>query len=187
MEHGDMLHDVWLGLGSNLGDRRTNMLGGVRYLLDRGMELIKCSGIYETEPVGYTDQPDFYNMVVHVRSALSPLELLEACQKAEKKMKRESTFRWGPRTLDVDILYIDDLVVDLPELIVPHPRIGERAFVLGPLAEIDPGILQSRGLTQSASDLRSGSGYEGIRLIEPAQAIVADILGSSPGACSALP
>ena len=139
-------HEAWLSLGSNLGDRLAALTGGVRYLLDQGLELIDCSGVYETEPVGYEDQPDFYNMVVHIGTALKPLELLKVCQQAEKAYRRERTVRWGPRTLDVDILLYDELILDTEELTLPHPRMGERAFVLGPLGEIEPALLKELGL-----------------------------------------
>jgi len=139
-------HRVWLSLGSNLGDRQENLLHGATYLLTHGLSQPDCSGIYETEPVGYTDQPDFLNMVLCATSALSPMALLEVCQEAEAALRRERTVRWGPRTLDVDILLIDDLVMDTPALTLPHPRMAERAFVLGPLAELDPALIKKRGL-----------------------------------------
>ncbi len=135
------IHDVWLSLGSNLGDRYEHLMGGLAFLLANGLELRNCSGIYETEPVGYTEQPSFYNMAVHCRTSLEPLALLEICRQAEKAYKRQRTLRWGPRTLDVDILLIDDLIIDWPELTVPHPRMAERAFVLGPLGEMDRDLL----------------------------------------------
>ncbi|MCL1804533.1 MAG: 2-amino-4-hydroxy-6-hydroxymethyldihydropteridine diphosphokinase [Clostridiales bacterium] len=139
-------HDVWLSLGSNIGDRLAALAGGLRYLLDHGLELVDCSGVYETEPVGYEEQPDFYNMVVRAATDLAPLELLGICREAEEEQRRERTIRWGPRTLDVDILLYDDLVMDTQELTLPHPRMGERAFVLGPLGDMDPGLLNKLGL-----------------------------------------
>ncbi|MCL2166483.1 MAG: 2-amino-4-hydroxy-6-hydroxymethyldihydropteridine diphosphokinase [Clostridiales bacterium] len=150
---------TWLSLGSNLGDRLDNLLAGAAFLLSHGLEWKNCSGVYETEPVGYTAQPDFLNMVIHGETRLSPLDLLEVCQQAEKALLRERTIRWGPRTLDVDILLIDDLVLDLPALTLPHPRMAERAFVLGPLGEMDPGLMEKWALPHIT---------EGIRLRMPA-------------------
>ena len=144
--------EVWLSLGSNLGDRCENLLQGAAYLLTHGLSPVDCSGIYETEPVGYTDQPDFLNMVLHATSDLMPMYLLQLCQQAEAVLLRERTIRWGPRTLDVDILLIDDLVLDRPDLTLPHPRMAERAFVLGPLAEMNPDLLKKWGLP----DIREG-------------------------------
>lgn len=157
-------HQVWLSLGSNMGDRFETLIGGAVYLLTHGLKLICCSGVYETEPVGYADQPDFYNMVLHGASALEPLALLALCQQAEKAYLRERVIHWGPRTLDVDILYIGEMILDMPELTIPHPRIPERAFVLGPLADMEPGILEKWKLSAK---------YEGIRLIVPAQDVLA--------------
>jgi len=145
----ESVHQVWLSLGSNLGDRYENLLGGASYLLDQGLELLNNSGVYETAPVGYTDQPDFYNMALHLSTVLDPLELLKLCQQAEFEHKRERTVRWGPRTLDVDILLYDRVELDLPELTLPHPRMAERAFVLGPLGEMDPGLLRKLGLEEN--------------------------------------
>jgi len=132
----------WLSLGSNIGKPVENLLQGINYLLGQGFSFVDCSGMYITEPVGYTDQPDFYNLVLKLRSRMEPLEALAVCQAAEAHLKRVRDVRWGPRTLDVDILLIDDLEIDLPQLTVPHPRMKERAFVLGPLAEMDPYVME---------------------------------------------
>ena len=137
---------VWLSLGSNMGDRYETLLGGLECLLDGGLEMKDCSGVYETEPVGYIDQPNFLNMVLHVAARLDPWELLSLCQSAEQAHKRERGIRWGPRTLDVDILLYGDVRLATPELTIPHPRMAERAFVLGPLGDMDPELLRERGL-----------------------------------------
>jgi len=154
------VHQVWLSLGSNLGDRFEHLQEGAAFLLAHGLTLLNCSGVYETIPVGYTDQPDFLNMVVHASTALEPLALLEVCQQAEKARQRERIIHWGPRTLDVDILLYDELILDHPDLTLPHPRMAERAFVLGPLEEMDPGLMKKLGL--------SGV-FEGIVLKTPAE------------------
>ena len=157
-------HQAWLSLGSNLGDRFDNLMRGIAFLLANGLEPIKHSGIYETKPVGYTAQPDFLNMVIHAGTDLAPLALLETCQRAEQALARERSIRWGPRTLDVDILWYDALAMDSPRLTLPHPRMAERAFVLGPLEDMAPGILAQKGLTPTG-----GAGiHEGIALVVPA-------------------
>jgi len=119
-----------------------NLLGGMAYLFDHGLDLLDCSGVYETEPVGVTEQPLFYNIVVHAATRLEPFVLLDVCQQAEKAQRRERGARWGPRTLDVDVLLYNEVRMDLPELTIPHPRMRERAFVLGPLEDIDPEVLR---------------------------------------------
>ena len=142
-------HPVWLSLGSNLGDRLAQLLSGLACLgregLSGGIRFTGFSGIYETDPVGYLDQPRFYNMTAKGLTKLSPHGLLELCQRAEREAGRRRLIHWGPRTLDVDILLYGDLVSDAPELILPHPRAAERAFVLGPLAEMDPEMMDKWG------------------------------------------
>ncbi|MDR1193192.1 MAG: 2-amino-4-hydroxy-6-hydroxymethyldihydropteridine diphosphokinase [Peptococcaceae bacterium] len=138
-------HTVWLSLGSNLGDRLAMLLGGVRLLQRAGLIVEDCSGIYETKPVGYAEQPDFYNLVLRCAATLTPAALLDICQKTEAVFHRRRDERWGPRTLDVDILLIDDLTIRTPRLTVPHPRLTERAFVLGPLGEINRELLTAKG------------------------------------------
>ncbi|SDE54613.1 2-amino-4-hydroxy-6-hydroxymethyldihydropteridinediphosphokinase [Paenibacillus sp. UNCCL117] len=100
-----------------------------------GIETVSCSGIYETEPVGYVDQDSFLNMVVAVNTSLSPYRLLESMQQIEQRLGRKREIRWGPRTIDLDLLLFGDIRQDEPELIIPHPRMMERAFVLVPLID----------------------------------------------------
>lgn len=128
---------AYLGLGSNLGDREANLRHAVAELPD----LAAMSPVYESSPVGGPPQDDFLNAVAALDTALSPRQLLELAQRLEAKAVRVRTVRWGPRTLDVDVLLVDDLVVEEPDLIVPHPRLGERAFVLAPLADLDPSLV----------------------------------------------
>ncbi len=128
---------VYLGLGSNLGDRKTNLLRGIKYLR-RGIGITQISRTYETEPVGYTEQPPFLNNACKGETALSPRELLSLAKEAETALGRVPTFRNGPRSLDVDILFYGDAVISEPGLEVPHPRLSERGFVLVPLADIAP-------------------------------------------------
>ena len=158
----DQSRKVWIALGANLGDRFANIAGGLAYLVARGVELADCSGLYETAPVGYVEQPDFYNMVALINASLEPLELLGLCKQAEKVFLREKTFINGPRTLDIDILFFGDLVMDTPELTIPHPRIGQRAFVLGPLEDIGRDEIIRRGYSFNR---------EGIKLVIPAREV----------------
>lgn len=143
---------VFLGIGSNLGDREKNInlalekLGQVGYVR-------RVSSQYETEPVGYKDQPWFLNLVAELETQLSAPELLQALKALEKEMGRTPSPRFGPRPIDLDILLYDDLVLDTPELTVPHPRLAERAFVLIPLAEIAPQVLHPI-LKKSMRELR---------------------------------
>jgi 2-amino-4-hydroxy-6-hydroxymethyldihydropteridine diphosphokinase len=129
---------VYLGLGSNLGQREANLARAISTIggLGQQMRLIRASAIYETAPWGYTEQPPFLNCVVEAETTLPPPLLLQAVQELEKAMARKPGFRYGPRLIDVDILLYGSLTIDQPDLQIPHPRIPERAFVLIPLAEL---------------------------------------------------
>jgi 2-amino-4-hydroxy-6-hydroxymethyldihydropteridine diphosphokinase len=132
---------AYLALGSNLGDPVGHLRAALDEL-DRAVgRLIAVSGAYETEPVGLTDQPRFLNAVCALETALEPRELLVAMLKIETDQGRVRTVKNGPRTLDLDLLIYESRVIDEPGLAVPHPRMGERAFVLVPLAEIAPNLL----------------------------------------------
>ena len=126
---------AYLGLGSNLGDREENLRRALSLLSESG-KLAAVSSVYETEPWGYVEQPSFLNMACGFITALGPHELLAIAQDVERSLGRVRSIRYGPRTIDVDILLFGDLVLDAPELCIPHPGIAERAFVLEPLAEI---------------------------------------------------
>jgi 2-amino-4-hydroxy-6-hydroxymethyldihydropteridine diphosphokinase len=129
---------AFLALGSNLGDRWALLRRGVAGLPD----VVAVSPVYETDPVGGPDDQGAYlNLVVELDTDLSPRELLAAAQRAEAGAQRVRTERWGPRTLDVDVLLVGDEVVDEPDLVVPHPRMWERAFVLVPLADLAPDLV----------------------------------------------
>ncbi len=130
--------DVAIGLGSNLGDRAANLDFGHRRLADF-VESMLISSLYETEPVGDTEQPRFLNAVVVGQTHLSPHQLLSQLQDAERAAgRRRGRRRYGPRTLDLDLLLYGSERIDTPELVIPHPRLAERAFVLVPLAEVAP-------------------------------------------------
>ena len=135
-----MTHDAFLALGTNLGNRIHNFRAALS-LLSPDFEWVAVSKVYETPPWGFADQPAFLNMVVHARTALGPATLLETLKQAEVQIGREHTFRWGPRLIDLDILFYDDLVLDTPPLVIPHPRLHERAFVLVPLMDIAPDLV----------------------------------------------
>ena len=130
---------AYLGLGTNVGDREAHLGHAIRRLA-AATELTGISSVWETEPVGYTDQPCFLNLVVRVETDLEPDALLSLIRRIEQERGRERPFRNAPRTLDIDLLLIDDVRVDRPELTVPHPRMRDRSFVLAPLLELDPGL-----------------------------------------------
>lgn len=130
---------AYLGLGSNLGDRLRNLQGAVDGLgREPGIHVTASSRVWQTAPVGGPPQPDYLNAVIRVESDLGPAELLAACQRVESALGRVRTERWGPRTVDVDVLLYGERAIDEPGLVIPHPRIAERAFVLLPLLELEP-------------------------------------------------
>jgi 2-amino-4-hydroxy-6-hydroxymethyldihydropteridine diphosphokinase len=131
---------VFLGLGSNLGDRQRNLLAAVE-LLWQWASIEELSSLYETEPVGYLDQPRFLNAVCRVTTALPPEELLAVAKNIESALGRTPTFPNAPRPIDIDLLFYGERVISLPHLIIPHPRLPERGFVLVPLAEIAPDLV----------------------------------------------
>jgi 2-amino-4-hydroxy-6-hydroxymethyldihydropteridine diphosphokinase len=139
---------IFVGLGSNLGDREENLDRALDLLNGYAPRLVFCSSFYETEPVGVTDQPKFLNAVAEVRSDnLSPRELLDRLLEIERELGRDRTTeeRWGPRTIDLDLLLYGDEVIDEPGLTVPHPRLAERRFVLEPLHELAPELVLPDG------------------------------------------
>ena len=129
---------IFLGMGSNLGDRLHFLSEGLKSLEDSGVELLRISSLYDSDPVGFRDQGTFLNLAVEVDFSGGPRELLERCLRVEKAMGRERGTKNGPRTLDIDILLWGDRILREKELVIPHPRLHERRFVLVPLAEIAP-------------------------------------------------
>lgn len=128
---------AYLGLGSNLGDRLANLQDGVRALDARlGIKVVRSSRVYETDPVGGPPQPEYLNAVVEVETSLAPRELLDACRAVEEDLGRVRGERWGPRTIDVDVLTYGDEEIDESDLTIPHARMHERGFVLAPLLEL---------------------------------------------------
>jgi 2-amino-4-hydroxy-6-hydroxymethyldihydropteridine diphosphokinase len=135
-----------LGLGSNLGDRAAHLARAALGLSRAGLEIAALSSVYETEPVGpVRDQPDFLNAVLCVRPGrLAPEELLALCLRIERDLGRTRTVDKGPREIDIDLLLVGDLVLERPGLGLPHPELARRAFVLVPLLELDPGLVDPR-------------------------------------------
>lgn len=138
-----MVEEVFLSLGSNMGDKADNLLRAIILLSNRGFVIDDVSGIYRTEPIGYTEQDDFLNMVVKGHTPLSPLQLLAVCLETEEELGRVRQMRWGPRSIDVDLLLYGKRHIRTERLQVPHPRLRERAFVLVPLREIAPRCFNS--------------------------------------------
>ncbi|MBQ3924371.1 MAG: 2-amino-4-hydroxy-6-hydroxymethyldihydropteridine diphosphokinase [Firmicutes bacterium] len=132
-------HTAFIALGSNMGDKKAFLDGAVAGLdEDPDTKVIKVSSFIETKPYGGVEQDDFLNGAVMAETLLDPFELLDLCHDIENAADRKREIRWGPRTLDVDILLYDDLVMDTPDLIIPHADMANRDFVLGPLSEIAP-------------------------------------------------
>ena len=138
---------AYLGLGSNLGDRVHYLRDAVATLREVGPA--RVSPVYETDPVGGPDQDRYLNVVVELDTASTPRELLAVCHRLETAAGRVRLEHWGPRTLDVDVLWIDGVTVDEPDLVVPHPRMWERRFVLAPLRDLAPDLVDQEALDRS--------------------------------------
>jgi 2-amino-4-hydroxy-6-hydroxymethyldihydropteridine diphosphokinase len=137
---------AYLGLGANLGDPQNQLKQALALLHHSGgISVRRVSSLYETSPVGYLDQPNFYNLVAEIDTVLPPTGLLQATQKVEQCLRRVRLERFGPRTMDVDILLYDQRIVDTPELTIPHPRLLERAFALIPLHELTGDVVIPTG------------------------------------------
>jgi len=130
-----------IALGSNLGDREMNLKTAIVKMKGRCMYIEKLSSFVETEPYGYTDQPKFLNAVCLVETDLSPRTLLNTLLEIEREMGRVRTVKWGPRVIDLDIVFYEDLIVNEEGLIIPHPDAHNRLFVLEPLSEIAPDLV----------------------------------------------
>ncbi|GAB3806334.1 2-amino-4-hydroxy-6-hydroxymethyldihydropteridine diphosphokinase [Virgibacillus kimchii] len=135
------MNTAYIALGTNIEPRENYLKDALRYLKNDHVTIQQQSSIYETAPVGYTDQASFLNMVIQLKTELSPLQLLEFCQYIEKELGRKRTIRFGPRTIDLDILLYNNEIINGERLIIPHPRMHERAFVLVPLHEIAPACI----------------------------------------------
>jgi 2-amino-4-hydroxy-6-hydroxymethyldihydropteridine diphosphokinase len=153
---------VYIGLGSNIEDRELHLKEAIRLLqLHPDINICRCSSIYETDPVGFTEQAAFLNMVIQVYTKLNPTELFQYMLEVESKLGRVRDIRWGPRTIDLDMLLFGQQLIVTPKLLVPHPRMKERAFVLIPLLEImDMQSIQAGASFQQ--DLKLLIGKEGV-------------------------
>lgn len=149
-----MIQNAYVGLGSNLGDRAGYLLLAVRGMLDAGLDVIRLSSIYETEPVEYEDQPPFLNMVAELRGSTlpSPDQTLARLLRIEYSLGRTRDVRMGPRTIDLDLLLFKDQLIETEFLTLPHPRIQSRRFVLVPLNELVPNLVHPV-LEKSVSEL----------------------------------
>jgi 2-amino-4-hydroxy-6-hydroxymethyldihydropteridine diphosphokinase len=157
-------HIVYLALGSNLGDRQANLKQAITSLSPQ-MEVKAKSRVYETPPWGYTDQPKFLNQVVRVDTYVGPEQLLKHLKRLEIALGRVPSFQNGPRLIDIDILFYDNLVLNTPSLVLPHPQLHERAFVLMPLNDIAP-ALSHPSTDKTVNEMLSSSDTTGIRVYE---------------------
>ncbi|MBM7663450.1 2-amino-4-hydroxy-6-hydroxymethyldihydropteridine diphosphokinase [Bacillus mesophilus] len=156
------MNRVFIALGSNIEDRTTYLKAGISAIQEHDIKLISYSSIYETDPVGYLEQESFLNMVIEVYTKKSPLQLLSSLQGVESQLGRNREIKWGPRTLDLDILLYNQENIETEDLIVPHPRMDERAFVIVPLIEIDQQlVIRDKSILNIYEEL---SDREGVRL-----------------------
>ncbi|MSV41314.1 MAG: 2-amino-4-hydroxy-6-hydroxymethyldihydropteridine diphosphokinase [Actinobacteria bacterium] len=152
--HRTVTARVYLGLGSNLGNSLANLQSAVDGLSEAARITVReVSPVYSTEPVGGPEQPDYLNAVVAIDTDLSPQEVLALANEIENKGQRERTVHWGPRTLDVDVLLYGDLTVSEPDLVIPHPRMWERSFVVMPLFDIAPDLVTAKQLAQAGGEV----------------------------------
>ena len=165
MKNSNTPHIIYLGLGTNNGDRLANLEAAVESLAP-GVNVTRRSPIYRTPPWGYTDQPDFLNMVLEAETNLPPFDLLKYLKDLEVEVGRTKTFRWGPREIDIDILLYDDQTLETPDLTIPHPQMPNRAFVLVPLADLAPELVHPV-LGQTIAALKNTLDLTGIYPFDP--------------------
>jgi 2-amino-4-hydroxy-6-hydroxymethyldihydropteridine diphosphokinase len=161
-----MRHIAYIGVGSNLGDKVHQCEQGLREILrvDRH-RLLARSSFYKTQPLGVLDQDWFVNAAIKIETDLDPDALLRSLREIESRLGRRETFRWGPRAIDLDILFFDEETIQTEELIIPHPRLQERQFVLIPLVEIDPHLIHpvlQKTVLQLLENLEDDQGVEKI-------------------------
>lgn len=135
-------HKAYIAIGSNMGDREENLNSAIELINNSNLnKVINISNFYETKPVGYLEQDKFLNGAIEIKTLLSPKKLIQFLLDREQELKRERIIKWGPRTIDLDVLLYDDLITSEEEIIIPHPRMQERLFVLKPLADIAPYVI----------------------------------------------
>jgi 2-amino-4-hydroxy-6-hydroxymethyldihydropteridine diphosphokinase len=156
---------IFLGVGTNLGDRKAN-LSAAQTAVSSFAIIQKTSRVYETAPWGLVDQPDFLNQVWEATTTLTPLDLLHHLKQVETDLGRKPAVRYGPRLIDIDILLYSNLLFKSTELVIPHPRISERAFVLAPLADLEPDLVIP-GMQHTVSELLGRQSSHGIKAIKP--------------------
>jgi 2-amino-4-hydroxy-6-hydroxymethyldihydropteridine diphosphokinase len=162
---------AFIGLGSNVGDRLQYLQRAVKCLAETiGVQVLDVSSVYETEPIGPADQAWFLNAVAAVDTSLTPVILLDQTQMIERALGRETPYRWGPRTIDLDILLYGDKQIRTATLVIPHAELRHRAFVMLPLLELDPGIVLPDGTMVSAC-LRALTPPQQVRLFAPPAAL----------------
>ncbi|MEO0185736.1 MAG: 2-amino-4-hydroxy-6-hydroxymethyldihydropteridine diphosphokinase [candidate division WOR-3 bacterium] len=154
---------VYLLLGTNLGKLKENLMNAIEELSKNGIKILRKSKIYKTKPWGKTDQPDFLNMAVEVETNLTPEKLLQTIKDIEKKLKREKSKKWGPRIIDIDILFYGNRIVNEPDLKIPHPYFFERNFAIIPMAEIAPDFIPPAH-DRSIKEVKAGVKSEGIEI-----------------------
>lgn len=161
------MKEVYLGLGSNQGDKNVNLQTALNEILDNDNIILQAaSSIYLTKAWGNVNQEDFLNQVIKIKTSLSALELLTVLQKIEIKMGRQRLEKWGPRNIDLDILLYGNEIIDLPELKVPHPYLQQRLFVLIPMQEIDDRIIfpdNGMEIREVLNRVSGQQGYKGIK------------------------
>lgn len=166
------MHTIYLGLGTNLGDRTANLQAAIAGLAEK-LVMTAVSSLYQTPPWGLTDQPDFLNLCLAAQTDLTPEELLTFVKNLEVALGRQPAERWGPRLIDIDILFYANQLVETETMTIPHPRLAERAFVLRPLADIAPDFVHPV-LGETIVALAAKVGDEGIRPFAPAPALEFD-------------
>lgn len=153
---------AYLGLGSNLGNKSANLKKAISYL-KKYIKVTKMSAFYKTEPVGYKNQDWFLNCAVEAETGIKPLDLLKLLKSIEKKLKRAKTIKYGPRTIDIDILFYGNNIMKTKKLVIPHPRMHKRLFVLEPLSSIKPGLVHpkiKKTIIQLKNTLKNKKGVE---------------------------